>query len=272
MESIPGCVGFGISRMGIDGCVIEREDRGKVAVIRLAREPVNAMDVEFLEAIWKEIRELPGGVARAAVITGAGNTFSAGVDLGRLLGGGQHYVHNFLPLLSRVFEALFTCPLPVVAAVNGDAFTGGCVLACCADRRLMADGDGRIGVRALKVGLPMPRIALEILKFAVGETTATKLMLGAETHLPREAARYGLIDEVVGPTELLDRAVDEATRMAEEVPADTFNVTKSQLHRDTVERIDRYSRDEDLIAQRLWVEHQVDGWVARFVESKSETG
>ncbi|WP_214368105.1 enoyl-CoA hydratase/isomerase family protein [Pseudonocardia sp. H11422] len=252
--------------------MIEREDQGEVAVIRLAREPVNVMDVEFLEAIWKEIRELPGGDARAVVITGTGGTFSAGVDLGRFLGGGQHYVHNFLPLLGRVFEAVFTCPLPVVAAVNGDAVTAGCVLACCADRRLMADGDAQIGVLALKVGLPIPRVLLEILKFAVGEATAAKLILGAETHPPRVAARHGLIDEIVAPGKLLDRAVEEAKRMAEEIPADTFNVAKAQLHRDAVERIDRYSRDEDLMAQRLWVEHQVDGWVAGYLESAGETG
>lgn len=258
--------------MGIDCCVIEREDQGAVAVIRLARESDNAMDVELLEELLRQFRELPGGSSRAAVITGSGGVFSAGVDLGRYLGGGQHYVHNFLPLLNRAFEAVFTCPLPVVAAVNGNAITGGCMLACCADRRLMADGDGRIGVRALRAGLVIPRVPLEVLRFAVGDVTATKLVLGGEIHSPKVAQSLGLVDDVVSADELLSRAVADATRLAEEIPSDTFNVTKGQLHRDAVERIDRYSRDEDLIAQRLWVEHQVDGWVARYVETVAETG
>jgi enoyl-CoA hydratase len=251
--------------------VIEREDQGGVAVIRLAREPDNAMDVDLLEELFRSFRELPGGTARAVVVTGSGGAFSAGVDLGRYLGGGQHYVHNFLPLLDRMFEAVFTCSLPVVAAVNGDALTGGCVLACCADRRLMADGDGRIGVRALRTGLVMPRVALEVMRFAVGEVLATKLVLGGETHPPKVAKNLGLVDRVVSADDLLSHAVAEATRMADEAPADTFNVTKGQLHRDAVERIDRYRRDEDMLAQRLWVEHQVDGWVARYVETIADT-
>ncbi|MEK6439990.1 enoyl-CoA hydratase/isomerase family protein [Pseudonocardia sp. T1-2H] len=252
--------------------MIAREDQDAVAVIRLAREPVNAMDVELLEELFRTFRDLPGGTARAVVLTGSGSAFSAGIDLGEFLGGGQHYVHNFLPLLNRVLEAVFTCPLPVVAAVNGDAVTGGCVLACCADRRLMADGDGRIGMRALRTGLVVPRVALEVLRFAVGGVLTTKLVLGGETHRPKVAKNLGLVDEVVAADELRSRALAAAVRMADEAPRDTFNVTKGQLHRDAVERIDRYRRDEDLLAQRLWVEHQADGWVARYVESATDTG
>lgn len=59
-----------------------------------------------------------------------------------------------------------------------------------------------------------------------------------------------------------------ARTLAEQSPADTFTVTKAQLHRDTIERIDRYRDDENLLAQRLWVEHAVtDGWVKRYLDS-----
>ena len=67
--------------------------------------------------------------------------FSAGVDLLRVVDGGAAYVRTFLPAFRRVFETLFDYPKPVVAAVNGHAIAGGCVLACAADYRVMAAGD-----------------------------------------------------------------------------------------------------------------------------------
>ena len=74
----------------------------------------------------------------AVVLTGQGRMFSAGVDLLRLGEGGAAYVRRFLPALHRLYDAVFFFPKPVVAAVNGHAIAGGCVLACCADRRIAA--------------------------------------------------------------------------------------------------------------------------------------
>jgi enoyl-CoA hydratase len=163
---------------------------------------------------------------------------------------------------------VFNCPLPVVAAVNGHAIGGGCVLACCADVRVMADGDGQIGLAELRVGVPFPRAALEIVRYAVGGVWARRLALGGQTYRPQQAAELGLVDEVVPADELFERAKTAARTLAEQSPADTFTVTKAQLHRDAIERIDRYRDEENLLAQRLWVEHAViDGWVKRYLDS-----
>ena len=74
------------------------------------------------------------------VLTGQGKAFSAGVDLVRLSEGGADYIRQFLPSLHKLYDAVFFHPKPVVAAVNGHAIAGGCVLAACADRRIMARG------------------------------------------------------------------------------------------------------------------------------------
>ena len=66
-----------------------------------------------------------------------------------------------------MFAATFSFPKPIVAAINGHAIAGGCVLACAADKRLMARDQGRIGVTELLVGVPFPRIAMEIMHHAV---------------------------------------------------------------------------------------------------------
>src|SRR5439155_1274578 len=94
------------------------------------------------------------------VLVGTGSAFSAGVDLFRILDGGDDYVARFIPALSGAFDDLFAYRRPVVAAVNGHAIAGGCVIAACADYRLMAEGRGRIGVPEQLVGVAFPAIAL----------------------------------------------------------------------------------------------------------------
>jgi enoyl-CoA hydratase len=248
--------------------VITREDDGKVAVLRLSHGELNLMDAELLESIALEFRELSGGYARSVVITGHRHVFCAGLDLKRYIEGGADYARQLPLLLGTVFEAVFTCPLPVVAAVNGHAIGGGCVLACCADVRVMADGGGQIGLPELRVGVPFPRAALEIVQYAVGGVLAHRLALGAQTYRPKQAAELRLVDEVVPADEVLDRAKTVARTLAEQLPANTFTVTKAQLHRDAIERIDRFRDDENMLAQRLWVEHAVvDGWVKRYLDS-----
>jgi len=139
-----------------------------IAVLTLAHGKVNALDIEFCDALAARFTELAAArEARAVVLTAKGNVFSAGVNLLRLSDGGADYVRQFMPALHRCFEAVFFHPKPVVAAVNGHAIAGGCVLTCCADRRIMARGNGRIGVTELLVGVPFPVLAFEIMRLAV---------------------------------------------------------------------------------------------------------
>src|SRR6185503_562333 len=115
-----------------------------VAVVTMVHGKANALDIEFCEAIATQFDKLRDASARAVVLTGQGRMFSAGVDLLRLSDGGAPYVRRFLPALHRLFEAVFFFPKPVVAAVNGHAIAGGCVLECCADKRIAARGNSRI--------------------------------------------------------------------------------------------------------------------------------
>ena len=250
--------------------MIERDDDGEVAVLRLAHGPVNAMDLELCRAASAQLRGLEADPARAVVITGVGRAFSAGVDLRRYLHGGEPYVAQFLPALAELFSAAFELAKPLVAAVNGHAIAGGCVLAACADVTYMAEGNGRIGVPELKVGVPFPRVALEILRYAVGDVPARRLVFGADTHDGATARVIGLVDEVLPAGELLDRAVGTARALATEIPADSYAVTKAQLRREARERIER-AGDEREPVTRLWNRRATDGWTADYLKAVTGT-
>jgi enoyl-CoA hydratase len=244
--------------------MIEREDVDGVAVLRLAHGPVNAMDLELCGAIADAFRALASDAAVAVVLTGAGRSFSAGVDLRRLLDGGEEYVRRFLPALDAALRTPFELGKPVVAAVNGHAIAGGAVLAAAADRVLMAEGSGRVGIPEIVVGVPFPRVPIEVVRHAVGDQVARRLMIGAKTHTGADAVGFGLVDEVVPADELLDRAIAQARALATDIPSDTFAMTKAQLRREHVERMDRFADEAGGVAE-LWVRRMADDWTADYL-------
>ena len=232
------------------GPMISVEVRGQVAVVQMGHGKANALDTALCRSLTEEFGELAGRGCRAAVLTGRGSIFSAGVDLLRLRDGGPGYLDEFLPALSQVFLAVFDCPVPVVAAVNGHAIAGGCVLACACDWRVMNAGHGRIGVTELLVGVPFPVTALEILRFAVGTPALTELACFGRTYHAAEAVSLGLVDEAVSETQVLGRAEEVAAELAA-LPAEPLAHTRGQVRGPVLERI-AAQRATDSQVHRMW--------------------
>src|SRR6516225_889809 len=166
--------------------MIARSQHKGVLTLRLAHGKASALDVELLDALLHELDGVGEDVC-ALILTGTGSIFSAGVDLFRLTREGADYARRFLPLLSRFVRTLFTFPRPVVAAVNGHAIAGGCVIVLACDVRLMAEGAGRIGVPELLVGVPFPAAPLEVVRFAVPQNKVQSLLYTGRTLPPQEA-------------------------------------------------------------------------------------
>lgn len=245
--------------------MIHREDRGAVAILRMEHGKAQALDTELLTALDGALRDLEEERPDAVVLTGTGAIFSAGVDLFRILDGGADYLDSFLPALGRGVRRLFAFPRPVVAAVNGHAIAGGCILACAGDLKVMAEGDGRIGVPELRVGVPFPVAPLEVLRFAVPPQHLQKLAYVGRTYGARDALGWGLVDELVPPERLLERAVEAAGELAA-IPAASFELTKAHLRRPTLERMDRLGPEVDPRVAELWAHPDVHDHIREYVE------
>jgi enoyl-CoA hydratase len=231
--------------------MLHRTDRNGVALIRLEHGKAQALDLELAAAITECLEQLDRDeTVRALVITGTGSIFSAGVDLYRLLAEGPSYVRAFVPALVGAFQRLFGFSRPVIAAINGHAIAGGCVLAAACDYRVMARGDGSIGVPELRVGVPFPLVAIEILRFATSAAHLQELLYRGKTYGVDEAYGRGLVDEVVTPESLLERASEVAELLASE-PAARFRITKRQLRGPTLDAIRRHApeTEADVIAE-----------------------
>ena len=233
------------------------------------------MDVEFCTAIAQRIAECEADSSVAAmIVTGHGQIFSAGVDLVRVVEGGAAYVRQFLPALGASLHAAFACAKPVVAAVNGHAIAGGCILACAADYRVMARGAGRIGIPELIVGVPFPIVPIEIMRFVAPPNRLQQWIYGGVTFDADGALATGLVDAAVDADRLEADALSAAERMAR-LPANAFALTKRRLRAPALERMrgratDRGAVapgvDDDAEARSAWESPETLDAVRRYVE------
>jgi enoyl-CoA hydratase len=237
--------------------MIERKDTGGIRILKLAHGKVSAMDVELGEAFTREMDDAAVAPVRAVIVTGTGSSFSAGVDLFRIVNEGAEYGRRFLPVLDGLLRAALTLPKPVVAAVNGHAIAGGCILAACCDHRIMVDGSGRIGVPELGVGVPFPALPLQIMAARVPDAALRDLVFTARTVQVDEAKALGLIDEKCPAGMLMDRALEAAERLAS-IPAGAFALTKEAFYTPILERTKALSHLNARVVDAWMQQHTYD--------------
>ena len=248
--------------------MIRREDRGEIAVLHLEHGKVNAIDLELLDALQRTMITLDRDAQiKAAVVTGTGGNFSAGVDLYRMLDENEDYFRQFIDALERLLETLFIGPVPTVAAINGHAIAGGCILAAACDRRLMAEGKGKIGVSELQVGVPFPQTALAVLRALLPFRHLYDLVTSGRLVEGPEAKEMGLVDELVPADELLDRAIGRAQSFAA-VPAPIWGLTKNQLRKIALWLPTDDADVYDTNVRHMWLAPQTRERIRAFLDQK----
>ncbi len=230
--------------------VIHRQDHDAIAVLRIDKPKANALDPDLLRALHDAVDGAHRDGAGAIVLTGTGGIFSAGVDLPALLQGGEAYARELLLCLDAAVRQLLECDRPIVAAINGHAIAGGCVLAASCDARVMNREHGRIGVTELPVGVPFPAVALEVIRGLLPPHTASDLVLTGRTMRGDAAADCGLVDAVTAGDAVLDEAMRRAGALAALSPP-AFAVTKRQLRAPLLDAIAR-SQEFESEVHRVW--------------------
>jgi len=235
--------------------MIELTSRGDIALLRLQHGKANTLDLELCQALTKELEAFRQSASKALVVTGSGRIFSAGVDLRRVADEGAPYVRSFLPAMSASFETLFSLLKPVVAAVNGHAIAGGCIIACAADYRMMTREPARIGVPELLVGVPFPVEPLEVMRFAAPAHQLQSMIFRGATFTGELALQHGLVDEVVDADRLVDAAVAVAESLAA-IPSAAFALTKRQLRAPALQRM-RAGAEIDAAVEDAWASPEI---------------
>jgi len=231
--------------------MIVLESRRNVVVIRMDDGKANAMQETFLAEFDRALGDAAG--ADAVVVTGARKIFSAGLDLPALIALPRPEIEGLMEHFHETMKRAFLWPAPVVAAVNGHAIAGGCVLAMQADRRVMAEGESKIGINEVQIGLPLPVIVVETFRAQLVPRRLAEAAEEGTLFSPTEALEAGLIDALAPPDAVVDRAVEVAERLAAGGRA-AFSGVKSLLRRPAADALER-ARDAD---GKAWV----DVWFA----------
>jgi enoyl-CoA hydratase len=245
--------------------VIHESEANDIVTLRLAHGKASAIDLELADAFADRLDDIARRGARALVLTGTGGIFSAGVDLFKLTAGGREYVARFLPALDRMFETLFMFPAPVVAAVNGHAIAGGCILACSCDHRIMTTGSARIGVPELRVGVPFPPLVVEIMRAAIAPPHFSQLMYLGRTYEPAEALAHGIVDELAAPDALAARAGAVAAELAT-TRATSFALTKRAMRLPSLERAQQSTETGRSALLAAWSSEETHAAIRAYLE------
>jgi enoyl-CoA hydratase len=185
-----------------------------VTVLSLELGRGNAIDQAFIDALSAALDETERGGARAVVLTGQGRVFCGGLDLVTIYDFDRETMGRFVDAFEGLFQRVLSFPQPVVAAVNGHALAGGCILAMASDYRLMQPGPFQIGVNEVAIGIPFPAAAFEIARRATPEAAAARVILEGARLSPEEAVAAGIVHRLAGEQGVLADAVAAAQRFA----------------------------------------------------------
>lgn len=206
-------------------------EHGTIRELKLARPPVNALNLELLRALAAAV-----GAAKnepALIITGQPGLFTAGLDIRAMLQLDREAVLQVFTELWRVQRAIACCPVPVIFGLTGHSPAGGTVLAIHGDYRVMASGEFRLGLNEVQVGLLPGGVIHGAFRRLVGGHATQLLSRGALID-PATALRVGLVDELCDVAQVAARALEVAHEYAA-LPRDPMLRTRALARSDLME-------------------------------------
>ena len=222
-----------------------------IATITLNRpDKRNALSFQLVDELLAALDEIKRSTALVVILTGAGKAFCAGMDLDGLksLVGRTHQENiKDSERIAQLFRGVYDFPLPTIAAVNGAAIAGGTGLATMCDFTL-AVPNAKFGYTEVRIGF-VPAIVSSILVWQVGHKIARDLLLSGRTFDADDAHRFGLVNEVVEPERLMQRAKELAGELMQNSPSSVQAAKKlingfiaKQLDQQIIEAIEDNAR------------------------------
>ena len=257
------------------GTILLREDRGAVALLTLNRpEKLNALSNELLAAMMTVLDDIEGNPSiRAIVFTGSGRAFSAGADIAafqkHMKVSPDAAVRHFVRPGQQMTRRVESFPKPIIAAVNGIAFGGGCELTESCHMAVAAE-TASFSKAEINIGITPTFGGTQRLPRNVGRKAAIELILTGRVFAAEEAARLGLVNCVVPDANLLNYALALASAVATKPPL-TVDAALAAIHRGMDASIDDgLAIEEAAFARIAGTKDALEG-VAAFLEKRRPT-
>ncbi|MGQ0793427.1 MAG: enoyl-CoA hydratase/isomerase family protein [Deltaproteobacteria bacterium] len=187
------------------------ENESAASLVTLRRPKVNALNEALVDELIWVLRGLEADSAvKAVILTGEGGFFSFGLDIPEFMGYSKEAFAGFIIKFTGLLKLIFQFPKPVVAALNGHAIAGGCMIALAADYRIMASEKAKISLNEITLGSTVFASGVEMVKHAVGARCAERVLLSGAMYSAEDAQALGLIDEAVSKDNLPSGAMRAA--------------------------------------------------------------
>ncbi|XP_058820011.1 enoyl-CoA delta isomerase 1, mitochondrial-like [Topomyia yanbarensis] len=227
--------------------ITEVDDKTGYATVTLNRPPVNSLNLELLTAISETLDDLQNNKSRGIILTSSSKTvFSAGLDIMEMYKPKSERLKAFWSTLQDVWFKLYGSPYPTVAAINGHAPAGGCLLSLCCEYRIMCP-NYTIGLNETQLGIVAPTWFQASMRNTISRRDAELALTLGTLFTTDEALKVGLIDEVASTKEeALAKAASFLDRFRKISPQ-ARSMTKQALRsKDIMELEDNRSQDVDL--------------------------
>jgi enoyl-CoA hydratase len=248
---------------------IRMERADEIAVLRLDKGRGNAIDQALIDDLLRVVPELAkdAGVSGVLLASAHPKLFSPGLDLLGLVDLDRLAMERFMLRFAEAMGSLYGLPKPVVAAVNGPAVAGGCILALTADWRVLKRG-APIGLNEVKVGVPLPWSVATLLRASVPPQSLARVALLGRNFADEEALAVGLADEI-GDAEGFEAACMARLREFTEKDAAALARTKSYLRAGVLAEMK--AREPELMQEWLesWFSETTRARIRKIVEGMS---
>ncbi len=214
--------------------IVHYELSDDVALVRMDDGKANAITPAMIDGLNAAF-ERAGREAKAMVLSGRPGRFCAGFDL-KIMMSSPKAAAELVGGATETYLTLYVQPQPVVVACTGHAIAGGVLLVACGDERIGAEGDFKIGLNEVAIGVPLPILAHELARDRLDPRELTRATIEGALYDPTSAVRAGWLDRLVAPERVEEEALAEARRLAK-LPAHAYAMTKRSLRRGTIDHI-----------------------------------
>jgi enoyl-CoA hydratase len=243
---------------------------GNVAVVHLDDGRGNALGTPTLRALCQAADSVRD--ADAVLLLGRPRVFCGGLDLHEAVPLSREKMLEFIGTFHQTFRRLFALERPLIVGAAGSAVAGGAILLATGDVRLGTRDGGWIGVNEVRLGIPFPSSAFEIVRCALSHPHANRALLLGELVNKETALAQGWLHELVEPTALFERA-HAVARNAALAPRSATTEVKRALRAEYVARIDAHKDTSHRAFVDAWTSTEAQARLNRVLETlnKSKT-
>lgn len=216
--------------------LITHLDHGLVEV-KLNRPKANAINHDMVLELTKTFNELASNnKVKGVYLTGSSPFFSAGLDVIELFQYNEEQIKQFWFDFANMTKELASFTKPFIAAISGHSPAGGCVLALCADYRIMQEGNFKIGLNEVAVGVVVPNAIFELYAFAIGQQQAYQNLLSAKMLTVEEAKSSGLVHQTCPDEQLIPTAQHVLGKLCQ-LETNTWQLSKQGIRASLIEKL-----------------------------------